>query len=246
MQESWQTVWAKNLSDEFLCAFWQKALAQKVAQATFYEYLPPTPEDFCSWVRGQDLRFIQNYQGEAIAMYWLNNPLGKAVMIHFCFLKEAVAHREAVGRYVTKGLLEAKINGEYVVSALMGITPKKYRHALNYIKILGFELVAELPEACFFSQKKRYEGAVISILTRNKRRNLMGGGGKTPSFTTPEVAAVEVPAPLPTSVDESVKLAGDEERRKIAAASGKSSTVLTSSSGLTNQATTQKKEVLGG
>ncbi len=78
----------------------------------------------------------------------------------------------------------------------------------------------------------------------------MGGGSSkmpsTPKVETPEVAAVEVPAPMPTSVDEGVKQAGDDKRRQLASATGKSNTILTSASGLSTKANTDKKTLLGG
>ena len=74
----------------------------------------------------------------------------------------------------------------------------------------------------------------------------MGGGGKRPNPMPVPAAAVEVPAPMPTMVDESVKQAGDEERRRRANAVGHSDTVLTSGSGLATTANTDKKTLLGG
>ncbi len=74
----------------------------------------------------------------------------------------------------------------------------------------------------------------------------MGGGSKTPNVQAmPEVPAVEIPAPIPTSVDQSVQLAGDDKRRQLASAMGQNNTILTSSSGLTNKANTERKTLLG-
>lgn len=73
----------------------------------------------------------------------------------------------------------------------------------------------------------------------------MGGSAKsTPSIA--EVSPVEVPAPLPTLHDEATSAAADDERRRLAAAQGHSATVLTGSTGLTSQANTTKKQLLGG
>lgn len=74
----------------------------------------------------------------------------------------------------------------------------------------------------------------------------MGGGGKRPNPMPAPAAAVEVPAPMPTMADESVKQAGDEERRRRANAVGHSDTVLTGGSGLGSTANTDKKTLLGG
>ncbi len=73
-----------------------------------------------------------------------------------------------------------------------------------------------------------------------------GGGSKGGSASMPKVEPVEIPAPLPTLVDEGVRKAGDEERRKRVQALGQKGTVLTSSSGLASVASTSKKNLLGG
>ncbi len=73
-----------------------------------------------------------------------------------------------------------------------------------------------------------------------------GGSSKSPRVqAAPEVQPVEIPAPLPTSVDPSVKQAGDEKRRQLANATGANSTILTSSLGLNSKANTEKKTLLG-
>ena len=72
----------------------------------------------------------------------------------------------------------------------------------------------------------------------------MGGGVK--SYSAPAAAPVEVPAPAPVEADQSVKDAGEEERRRRASATGHSQTVLTGGSGLMSSADSQKKTLLGG
>jgi len=106
-------------------------------------------------------------EDNVLAMYWLNNPLGKALMIHFCYTREAFSEQYAIGEYVVRSLLFTKDEqGEFVISALMGLTPKVYRHALRFIEELGFSLLGILPKSCFFSHKRMYKDGVISVLTR--------------------------------------------------------------------------------
>lgn len=71
-------------------------------------------------------------------------------------------------------------------------------------------------------------------------------GGSSKSVSTPEVATVEVPAPLPTLHDEATAEAADDARRRLAASQGHSATILTGSTGLTSTANTDKKSILGG
>ena len=70
-----------------------------------------------------------------------------------------------------------------------------------------------------------------------------GGGGKGASMPDiPETA----PAPeAPSTVDASVRQAGYAQRRQRAAATGRSDTILTSGQGVSGQADTNKKKLLG-
>ena len=136
---------------------------------------------FQTWLQAadKDARFVADADGKIKALYWLNNPLGKSAMIHFCFLRQAFCEQEAIGRYVVKSLLFCRDKrGGYVLSALYGLTPKPYRHALAFIRKLGFRLVAELPEAL---SRNNFLGEMISpipphrlfLFHKNKRLSII-------------------------------------------------------------------------
>lgn len=61
----------------------------------------------------------------------------------------------------------------------------------------------------------------------------------------PDVPDVPKSPDAPTEVDAGVTAAREDERRRRAAAAGMSSTILTGSGGLTNQAATGQKTLLG-
>jgi len=58
-------------------------------------------------------------------------------------------------------------------------------------------------------------------------------------------STVEAPSSTPTAVDADVQAARDAQRRRQLAAAGLSSTILTGAGGLSSQATTQSKTLLG-
>ncbi len=97
-------------------------------------------------------------------------------MIHFCFLRKAFGEQEAIGLHVVESLLHCKNgSGEYVLSALIGITPKPYRHALAFIRKLGFRIAAELPQACYFARKTVLtSGSGLTSPANSQKKTLLG------------------------------------------------------------------------
>lgn len=71
---------------------------------------------------------------------------------------------------------------------------------------------------------------------------MCSGGGSAPKYEPTPLPPVLV---SPIDADTSAASAGDEERRRRRAASGRSDTVLTSGSGLSEQAQTGGKKLLG-
>ncbi len=245
----YRTLRAKNAPQETKTEFWEQFQKDRLNPILFFDGEIPDFANFSAWLsaKDKDARFVTGGTGEVKALYWLNNPIGKNAMIHFCFLRKAFGEQEAIGLHVVESLLHCKNgSGEYVLSALVGITPKPYRHALAFIRKLGFRIVAELPQACYFARQNTYKNALVSILTKEEiptKEVQMGGGGK--HYSAPVAQEVEIPAPAPVEADQSVKEAADEERRRRAGAFGHSKTVLTSGSGLTSPANSQKKTLLG-
>lgn len=170
-ESTYQTLWAKQQPFEVLYSFWKQFQEDKLNLVLFFDGEIADFAGFQTWIlaKDKDARFVAGADGKIKALYWLNNQLGKSAMIHFCFLRQAFCEQEEIGRYVVKSLLLCRNErGEYVLSALYGLTPKPYRHALAFIQKLGFRLIAELPEACFFARKNACKNGIISILTREQ------------------------------------------------------------------------------
>jgi hypothetical protein len=67
-------------------------------------------------------------------------------------------------------------------------------------------------------------------------------------FSSPSIPAVQpvaTPAKVPTPVDEGVQAARTDERKRLALLSGRASTLQTGSEGVTTEAPTQRKTLLG-
>lgn len=167
----YQTLRAKKQPFEVLYGFWKQFQEDGLNPVLFFDGEPTDFANFQTWLlaKDKDARFVAGADGEIKALYWLNNPLGKSAMIHFCYLRRAFCEQESVGLYVVKSLLFCRDGkGEYVLSALFGLTPKPYRHALAFIQKLGFRLAAEFPEACYFARKNVWKSGIVSVLTREQ------------------------------------------------------------------------------
>lgn len=73
---------------------------------------------------------------------------------------------------------------------------------------------------------------------------ILGGGPDIPAPATPP-PPVTPPESAPTKNDPAVKGAGEAERKRAALAQGRGSTILTGSRGITSDANTAKKTLLG-
>lgn len=98
-----------------------------------------------------------------LATFFVNNFIGHAALMHFVFLDAGQSRKREIGIDVCNFLLR---NGE--VSALIGITPKPFRHAWKYALSVGFVQKAVLPEACFlaYAEVPRLVDAVVTLCTR--------------------------------------------------------------------------------
>ena len=132
-----------------------------------------------------------------LAFCWLNNFSGRGAMIHFCVLSEGRERAEAIGRFVVRALLLAGPNrpvprelltaesseaahllskvaaepGPYCLDALFGLTPAPFRHALAFVRKLGFQEKGRLPHAVTLRRDNR-ERTVSGVLTCLERKDL--------------------------------------------------------------------------
>ena len=70
-------------------------------------------------------------------------------------------------------------------------------------------------------------------------------GGSKPAPPPPPLAAVELPAAVPTQISPAVKSARKNEKKAAAMLAGRKATILTGSQGVLDDAYTQKKTLMG-
>lgn len=136
-------------------------VADGVAKSCFYSLRSPTFKDFEGMAGPQSGWCVPVYKdGELVAVGWLNGFTGRAVFCHFCVLRDYMPEAVHMGKAWCRAVLDT---GKF--DCLIGLTPSTYRHALNFIQEIGFELSPmRVRGACFMARQGRYVDGIYSRL----------------------------------------------------------------------------------
>ncbi len=160
---------ADCLTEQELKTIWKTLCEEGKKEIVFYDDEITCESDFIQFMQ-DDMNYVYAaYEGgELLALVWLNNFLGRCAMIHFTMFYNSKGKEQGIALFLLNFLLFSKHEGEYCLDALYGLTPRVYRHALGFIKKLGFRLVVEMPSSVFFQkkEKKSLKSAVFSIMRR--------------------------------------------------------------------------------
>lgn len=99
----------------------------------------------------------QDHTGRVVGFWWLNNYLGKTAMMHFCILRLTHEGSVDIGRATMRYMAELGI-----LESVYGLTPKHYRHVFKFLRELGFEILGDIPGACYLTRKGRYVPGRVS------------------------------------------------------------------------------------
>jgi len=160
---------ADCLTEQELKTIWKTLCEEGKKEIVFYDGEITTEDDFIQFMQDDTNYVYVVYEGgKLLALVWLNNFLGRCGMIHFTMFYNSKGKEESIALFLLNFLLFSKHEGEYCLDALYGLTPRVYRHALAFIKKLGFRLVVEMPSSVFFQkkEKKSLKSAVFSIMKR--------------------------------------------------------------------------------
>lgn len=135
----------------------------------FYDGETRDQQDYFEFMSSPDVYSYVVYDktGEIpLATYFVNDFIGRAGKMHFCFLNAGIEHRYAIGIETCNFLLRA--GG---ISALVGITPKPFRHAWQFALNVGFQKMGILPAACRLARlsgggnRDSHVDAVVTLCT---------------------------------------------------------------------------------
>lgn len=97
----------------------------------------------------------------APAGLWLFNGFsGKSAFVHFAIFRGYEAEAVRLCRYVARWALKS---GK--LTAILGLTPSVYRHALAVARATGFKEQCRVPDACYIRRCDRYVPGVVNMLT---------------------------------------------------------------------------------
>lgn len=160
---------ADCLTEQELKTIWKTLCNEGKKEIVFYDGGITTEDEFIQFMQ-DDMNYVYAaYEGDKLlALVWLNNFLGRCGMIHFTMFYNSKGKEQSIALFLLNFILFSKHEGEYCLDALYGLTPRVYRHALGFIKKLGFRLVVEMPSSVFFQkkEKKSLKSAVFSIMRR--------------------------------------------------------------------------------
>lgn len=135
----------------------------------FYDGGIKTRNDYIDFMTQPDVfAYVVYDRGDhttPLATYFVNNFTGNAAMMHFCHFQAGLPLRIPIGLDACNFLLKGGGSG---ISALIGITPRPFRHAWRYALSVGFQQKAIIPEACRLelpNHAPRYVDAVASLCT---------------------------------------------------------------------------------
>ena len=170
LSENLWCISAQNMTAGALDKAYSQMRYEELDRVVFYDGSITNSESFTAFALGEgvETRFVYHNK-ELCGFVWLNNPLGLACMVHFCLFRPYFIYQREIGFWVLKQYLKP-INpqtGEVYIKALYGITPKVYRHTLDFIKSIGFRILGEIPGACEFkcSGKPTFRSGVASVVT---------------------------------------------------------------------------------
>ncbi|MCP4455809.1 MAG: hypothetical protein GY809_30490 [Planctomycetes bacterium] len=139
---------------------------QGLEDILFYDRGITSVEDWMSFT-SQEAWLVQVKDGAGgpspVAMFWLTGFMGRSAQIHFCTFKAAGDDRLRVGLTSMEWLRRTG-----VLDSVYGCTPEPYRHAIKFIKKIGFELRGTLPGACHLAKYDKHVPGVVSVLDLSK------------------------------------------------------------------------------
>lgn len=159
-----------RLTPACLKRIWTIMGREKKIPWLFYDGFTHNLDSYLDFMLDQNVVAYGVYDRDTpLATYFLNNFMGDAAMMHFCYFDAGLSEHTAIGIDTCNFLLR---NGE--LSALIGWTPRPFRHAWKFALAVGFIQTAIVPRGCTLNVGGWYKkvDAVVTLCTPETLKSL--------------------------------------------------------------------------
>lgn len=163
---------------DYLDYIWQQIEREALDRVVFYDGITRSAEGLAALLaRGRAWAYCFERHGEVLSLWWCNGHMGHMAQIHFCVFEAGRSCAHDMGMAAVRFIMQVRNGREgqntAPVSALCGMTPAPFRHAVRYAMGLGFQQVATLPRASYLAPDAlggrghgRYVDTVLTVLKR--------------------------------------------------------------------------------
>lgn len=169
-------IYREDLTDRQMRDFWTTVQLSKRDRAFAYCLPKMGGDGFVRWMRRDDVHpWAIVYRNTPVGLCLLTNLEGRKAEVHFCLLpvglrrySKNLSLAKAAGLFaLSKALWEQDEAGGYVLDTLVGVTPVSNKSALKYAFGLGGEVVARVPDFCWYHDQNRNVDGVFTVFNRN-------------------------------------------------------------------------------
>lgn len=132
---------------------------EQLLRVFYYAGNCPSKEEFIQqWSSPQFFVYAAYRQDNLLGLLLLNNFTGLSALSHLCYFKAGLDEKLEIAKECM-GILR-----DGGMASLVGLTPKPYRHAINFALSVGYKKVGELQGACYMASHDKYVDGIITTL----------------------------------------------------------------------------------
>ncbi len=147
--------------DFHLKSIYNSMLNENLLKVFFYDRQDIDFAEFKGYCSSKSRYFYYYHHNNIpLAIAFLNGFTGLCALSHFCFFKSAYANKNQIAKHWLN-----QVCNEKALTCLVGITPKPYKHAINFALSHGYEQIGTLEKSCAMHRNNRIK-YVDGILTK--------------------------------------------------------------------------------
>ena len=157
-----------NIQAEAFVVIWHKIIEEGKLGHLFYDGTVKNLKDWLDYIYNpaNHVALVVDDSGRVYHIAWLNKFSHRNGFLHHC----------AIGKFNRKSWPLLKKfwadmrdpDGDPVVNTLLGVTPITNSKALKLVRLLGWEILGEIPGICYIDSRDIYVPGVISYCVLNE------------------------------------------------------------------------------